>query len=49
MGGHRKRDGIEALITKVGSDSGWGKGEISGMLANLKSTAFILAPQVGQY
>jgi MFS family permease len=73
MGGHRKRDGIEAMITKVGtvslerahclshcpslltlrvaflqvgSDSGWGKGQISGMLANLKSVAFILAPQL---
>lgn len=46
MAGHRKRDGVEAMIYKVGADNGWGKGSMSGMLANLKSVAFIFAPQV---
>jgi hypothetical protein len=44
--GHRKRDGVEAMIYAKGYERGWARGSISGMLANLKSVAFVLAPQL---
>eukprot|EP01048_Picozoa_sp_COSAG05_P003718 COSAG05_NODE_178_length_14897_cov_619.335248_15_plen_440_part_00 len=48
--GHRKRDGVEAMIYKlgtsdrVGRSESWGRGEMSGMLANFKSLTWIIAP-----
>ena len=70
---HRKRDGLESMIYKLGTskwaagrkarargkgDGGgsgeeegeeveaWGRGEVSGMLANFKSATWICAPQI---
>jgi hypothetical protein len=47
---HRKRDGLEAMIYKLGTTTEGqlpplgGRGAVSGMLANFKSVACILAP-----
>ena len=46
---HRKRDGLEALIYKLGTTGPralGGRGAVSGMLANFKSVAFIIAPSI---
>ena len=42
--GIRKRDGLEALIYSQGAEAGWGKGETSGYMANLKSASAMMAP-----
>ena len=70
---HRKRDGLESMIYKLGTSKwaagararargkgggggsgeedgeeveAWGRGEVSGMLANFKSATWICAPQI---
>jgi hypothetical protein len=44
--GHRKRDGLEAMIYKKGYDNGWTRGSISGTIAIAvgRHSAFILLP-----
>ena len=42
--GGRKRDAVEALIMKHGSDAGLGKGFVSGSLMNFRSIVNIVAP-----
>lgn len=32
------------MITDLGTEQGWGKGEISGMMNNFKSVSAIIAP-----
>ena len=50
--GHRKRDGLEAMIYRLGTTATdrrpalGGRGAVSGMLANFKSVAFVVAPQL---
>ena len=54
--GHRKRDGLEAMIARLGTSSHaatangkaetWGRGEVSGMLANFKSATWIVCPMI---
>jgi DHA1 family tetracycline resistance protein-like MFS transporter len=44
MGGIRKRDGIEVMITEKGDEKGWGKGETTAITANFKSVSAVLAP-----
>lgn len=44
MGGIRKRDGLEVMITERGDKKGWGKGETTAITANFKSVSAVLAP-----
>jgi hypothetical protein len=47
--GERKRDGVETMITKLGVERGWGRGELAASMANFRSIANILAPLLFGY
>lgn len=42
--GARKRDAVEALVMKTGSDAGFGKGFISGALMNWRAVINVVGP-----
>merc|ERR1712050_390673 len=44
--GGRKRDAVESLIMKIGSDAGFGKGFLSGCLMNWRSVINIVGPLI---
>ena len=47
--GERKRDGVETMITKLGAERGYGRGELAAAMANFRSIANILAPLLYGY
>jgi hypothetical protein len=47
--GERKRDGVETMITKLGVERGWGRGELAASMANFRSIANIIAPLLFGY
>jgi hypothetical protein len=47
--GERKRDGVETMVTRLGSERGWGRGELAAAMSNFRSVANVLAPLLFGY